>query len=45
MVPSYYPKPPQIRVRDDDADHDDDELTPRDRNPIKQVPNIAFSAF
>ena len=25
MVPSYYPKPPQIRVRDDDADHDDDD--------------------
>ena len=27
---------------DDVADHDDDELTLRDRNPIKQVPNIAF---
>ena len=25
MVPSYYPKPPQIRARDDDADHDDDD--------------------
>ena len=25
MVPSYYPKPPQIRARDDDTDHDDDD--------------------
>ena len=25
MVPSYYPKPPQIRGRDDDDDDDDDD--------------------
>ena len=31
MVPSYYPKPPQIRARDDDADHDDGDDDDHDK--------------